>query len=77
MEQDRRQEEDRRVEVQDGGDDSDKTEPKHERRARAGAKTSEAGTCRREQAVTFRDDADEQQAGDERERRPNLSGCGA
>jgi hypothetical protein len=39
---------------------------------RAGAKTGEARTRGCKQAVALGDDADEQQAGDEREGRPHL-----
>jgi hypothetical protein len=34
----------------------------------------ESGTSRREQPVTLRHDADQQEPGDQRERRPDLSG---
>ena len=76
VEQDRRQEEDRRVEVQDRCDDGDEAEREREGRARPRAKTCEAGAGGGEQPVTFRDHTDEQQTGDEGERRPDLTGCG-
>jgi hypothetical protein len=73
VDQSRCEKEHRGVEVQDRGDGRYDAQRQDERRARAGLQAGEPGACGREQAVTFCDDAD-QEAGDQRERRPDLGG---
>src|SRR5689334_15826306 len=76
MEHHRRQEEHRRVEVEDRGHKRDERERDDEERVRADRDAGELRARRRKQPVGFRDHADEEQARDERERRPHLAGGG-
>jgi hypothetical protein len=74
VQQDGSQEEDRRVEVEDRGDERDEDERDREDRPRADREPREQRAGSREEAVLLRDHADEQQARDEDERRPDLAG---
>src|SRR5205085_2913454 len=67
-----REEDDRRVEVQDGGDDRRDEQERGEERSPAAGRAGRERPELAEQPLPRRRCADEQEAGDERERRPRL-----
>jgi len=70
----RRQEDDRGVKVKDRGHHRDEREREQVRDASSARRARERRAGRGEQAVLLRDHADEEQPGDQNERRPHLAG---
>ncbi len=76
MDEHRRQEHDRGVEVQHGGHECDEGEEDQQQRPWPEPDRGDAPARRREQAVVVGDGADQEQPGDEREWRPRLRSRG-
>ena len=75
VQDDRRDEDDGGVQVQDSGHDGVQRQQRGEQDDRAAADPLDARSERGEQPVRLDDGADHQQAGDEYERRPRLARC--
>jgi len=75
VQQDRRQEEDRGVQIQDGRHGRDEPQGDAEQRPGADRQARELRPGGGEETVALGGDADEEEPGDERERRPDLP-CG-
>jgi hypothetical protein len=74
VQQDGRQEEHRRIQVEDGSHERDDEKRDREDRSRTDRQTREQGARGAKQSILLGNDPDEQAAGDQYEGRPDLRG---